>query len=94
LAGGSALAEPAASAGHFKGEKLARLATLTVLQARAIELKARPGQVTAAELEQEKGGSGLRYAFDLVSRDQAFEAGVDARTGRVLENDAEGRNPD
>jgi hypothetical protein len=94
LAGGSVLARPVASGAHFKGEKLARLATLTVLQARAVALKARPGHVTAAELEQEKGGSGLRYSFDVVSRGQPFEVGVDARTGRVLQNDAEGRNPD
>ncbi|WP_204348687.1 PepSY domain-containing protein, partial [Serratia marcescens] len=63
-------------------------------QAQAIALKARPGKVTDHELEAEKGGSGLRYSFDIKTGAGTFEVGVDAVTGRVLENVAEGPHPD
>ena len=46
------------------------------------------------ELERERGGSGLRYSFDIKSSGQTFEVGIDAKTGRVLENSKEGQNPD
>ncbi len=36
-----------------------------MLEARAIVLKAHPDTVTDQELEKEKGGSGLRYSFDI-----------------------------
>lgn len=67
---------------------------LTLAQAQAIALKARPGKVTDHELEAEKGGSGLRYSFDIKTGAGTFEVGVDAVTGRVLENVAEGPHPD
>ena len=89
---GSALAMPAHSA--FKGHELAAQAKVSLVQARAAALKARPGMVTDQELEKEGGGSGLRYSFDIKSGARTFEVGVDARTGAVLENGAEGANPD
>ena len=46
------------------------------------------------ELEKEKGGSGLRYSFDVKSGNATYEVGVDARDGKVLENDKEGPNAD
>ena len=46
------------------------------------------------ELERETGGTGLRYSFDIKSGNSTQEVGVDARTGRVLENAKEGKNPD
>jgi len=52
------------------------------------------GKITDEELENEKGGSGLRYSFDIKSGAKTFEVGVDAKTGHVLENKAEGPNPD
>lgn len=85
----------AASAGaatltaHFKGDKLAAQSKFTLAQARAIALKARPGHIVDQELEKERGGSGLRYSFDVVSHGKTIEVGVDAVTGRVLENGAE-----
>jgi len=45
-------------------------------------------------LEKEKGGSGLRYSFDIKSGNVAYEVGIDAQTGKVLENSKEGRHPD
>lgn len=84
----------AANANHFAGENLLPLAKVTLAQARSTALAARPGQITDQELEKERGGTGLRYSFDIKSKGKTFEVGVDARTGKVLENDAEGPNPD
>jgi len=78
----------------YKGEKLAKDATVSIAEARAIALKAHPGKITDEELERERGGTGLRYSFDIKSGDATQEVGVDARTGRVLENAKEGKNPD
>lgn len=63
-------------------------------QAEAIALKARPGTITDKELEKERGGSGLRYSFDVKAARVTYEVGVDALTGKVLENDKEGLHPD
>jgi hypothetical protein len=46
------------------------------------------------ELEKEKGGSGLRYSFDIKSGKITYEVGIDARSGEVLENSKEGAHPD
>lgn len=83
-----------AQAAAYKGQELAGQARITLAQARAIALKARAGAVTDQELEREAGGSGLRYSFDIKSAGRAYEVGVDAKTGKVLENAAEGANPD
>ncbi len=87
------LAEMATAQG-FTGEKLAGKARITIEQARAIALKAHPGTITDEELERERGGSGLRYSFDIKRGSVTREVGVDARTGKVLENKKEGPNPD
>jgi uncharacterized membrane protein YkoI len=84
----------AAAADHFAGSNLLPLAKISLAQARATATAARPGQITDQELEKERGGTGLRYSFDIKSNGKTFEVGVDARTGKVLENDAEGANPD
>ena len=86
-----AVAGPAAA---YTGQRLAGKAKITIEQARAIALKAHPGQITDEELEREGGGSGLRYSFDIRNGAVTHEVGVDARTGRVLENKAEGPHPD
>ena len=78
----------------LKGENLARDAKITLAVARHIALKTRPGTITDQELEKEKGGSGLRYSFDITSQGKPYEVGVDAVTGAVLENGTEGSNPD
>ena len=78
----------------FKGEQLAPKAKITIDQARSIAMKARHGTITDEELEKEKGGSGLRYSFDIKNNNVIYEVGVDAETGEVLENAREGRHPD
>ncbi len=78
----------------FTGEQLAKDAKVGIAEARAIALKAHPGKIVDEELEREGGGTGLRYSFDIKSGGATQEVGVDARTGRVLENAKEGKNPD
>ena len=84
----------ATAAVAYTGENLSSGAKVTMNEASAIAVKARPGKITVRELEQEKGGSGLRYSFDVQSQGVTWEVGVDAVTGKVLENDREGKNPD
>ena len=84
----------ASSSLAYTGQELASKAKITIDEAGAIALKARPGTITDEELEKEKGGSGLRYSFDVKSGNVTYEVGVDAQTGTVLENSKEGRHPD
>ncbi len=85
----------ASTAGHgLKGANLAPMAKVTLSSARATALAARPGVITDQELEKEAGGTGLRYSFDVRSNGRTFEVGVDAKTGKLLENGAEGAHPD
>lgn len=91
FAAGSATAS---SPQHFAGEALLPMAKITLAQARTTALKTRPGAITDQELEKETGGTGLRYSFDVKNHGKTFEVGVDARTGKVLENKSEGPNPD
>jgi uncharacterized membrane protein YkoI len=84
----------AAYAGPFAGAELLPMAKVSLNQARATVLAVRGGQITDQELEKEAGGTGLRYSFDVKSKGKTYEVGVDARTGKVLENKAEGPNPD
>jgi len=90
LAANAAAATPV----HFTGDRYARLARVSLDHARATALKVRPDVVTDQELERERGGSGLRYSFDIKAADGVYEVGVDARTGAVLENSKEGPHPD
>lgn len=91
---GCLLVAGASSAFAFTGEKYAGEAKINMQEARATALKAYPGKITDEELEREKGGSGLRYSFDIQKGKVTQEVGVDAKTGKVLENDPEGPNPD
>lgn len=68
-------------------------AKISMSQARAIARKAFAGKIMKAELEHERGGSGLRYSFDMRQGRKWRKVGVDAVTGRVLENTREGANP-
>jgi len=78
----------------YTGKALEKHAKVTMIEARAIALNAHPGKITDEELEKEAGGSGLRYSFDIRKGKVTQEVGVDALTGVVLENKAEGANPD
>ena len=91
---GLTLTVAAANVFAYSGQELAKEAKLGIEQARAIALKAHPGKIIDQELERERGGSGLRYSFDIRVSKISFEVGVDAMTGAVLENKAEGPHPD
>lgn len=74
----------------LEGEALSKEATLTLDQARVAALKAQPGTVLDQELEHRKGGSGLRYSFDIKVGSATHEVGIDAKTGETLVNHKEG----
>ena len=82
------------SAQAYTGEELAKDAKVTITEARIIALKAHPGKIVDEELENERGGSGLRYSFDIKKGRVTQEVGVDAKTGKVLENKQEVTHPD
>ena len=74
-----------------EGGRLSREATITLSQARDAALKAQPGKILDQELEHRKGGSGLRYSFDIKAGTATHEVGIDAKTGIVLQNSTEGK---
>jgi uncharacterized membrane protein YkoI len=79
----------------YTGQQFAKNAKVDMTQAEAIVAKTVPGgRITDRELEKEKGGSGLRYSFDVSLNGKTLEIGVDAMTGQVLENSVEGPHPD
>lgn len=82
------------NASAYTGQQLAREANISMAEARVIALKAHPGKITDEELEREKGGSGLRYSFDIRHGKITQEVGIDAKTGKLLENTPEGPNAD
>ena len=84
----------ASSAKAYTGEELAANAKIDIQTARDTALKARAGTITDEELEKEASGSGLRYSFDIKDGGKTYEVGIDAVTGKVLENRLEGKNPD
>lgn len=91
----AAFAMTISAAAAYPGQQFAKQAKITLAQAQAIALRAVPnGKITALELEKEKGGSGLRYSFDIKVGGKTREVGVDAKTGKILENAVEGSNPD
>lgn len=64
-------------------------ARISMPQARAIALRAAPGQVVKAEYRNE---GGWRYSFDIRQGRRIHEIGVNAMTGRIVENRFEGPN--
>jgi uncharacterized membrane protein YkoI len=91
---GPAAQSQEAAAPTFTGQKYAKDAKISIDEARAIALKTYAGKIVAEELEKEKGGSGLRYSFDIKNGRVTHEVGVDAKTGKVLENSVEGPHHD
>lgn len=82
---GLVLASAAATAFAYTGQELAPEVKISLEQARAIALKLHPGKITEEGLEREKGGSGLRYSFDIRDGRRTHEVSVDAKTGRIQE---------
>jgi uncharacterized membrane protein YkoI len=84
-----------ASAKPLAGHQYLKEAKISLQQARVIALHVLPGgKIVTEELERERGGSGLRYSFDIQVAHGLREVGVDAKTGKVLENSVEGPNKD
>ncbi|MGN6739982.1 PepSY domain-containing protein [Dyella sp.] len=69
-------------------------ARIDIPHARTIALNTYPGKIVKEELEKERGGSGLRYTFDVSGSKGTREIGVDAVTGKVLENSDESQDND
>ncbi len=63
-------------------------AKLTMTQARDIALKTAPGKIVDSEYEDE--GGAWRYSFDIRQGKQIHEIGVDANTGKIVEDKFEG----
>ena len=82
---GLVLTVAAANAFAYTGQKLAVEAKISIEQARAIALKIHPGKITEESLEREKGGSGLRFSFDIRDGKVTHEVSVDAKTGKIQE---------
>ncbi len=89
----ASLAAPiAVSAATLKGSQYLPQAKVSLTQARASALRAAQGIIVDQELEKEASGSGLRYSFDVKVGKVVREVGVDAITGKVLENTVDGDN--
>ena len=86
LAAALAAALPAAAATSKIPTALLAQAAVSPTQARAAALRTVHGVIQSEELEKESGGSGLRYTFDIKTPKGVREVGVDAKTGKVLEN--------
>jgi uncharacterized membrane protein YkoI len=56
-------------------------------KAKAIALKAAPGKIVESDFEKENGG--WRYSFDIRQGKRIHEIGVDAYTGKIVENSYE-----
>jgi hypothetical protein len=78
----------------YKGEELARHARVSLMMARQLAQRVRPGIIISQLLEREAGGSGLRYSFDIKSGPRVYEVGIDARSGRVLQDNVASPNAD
>lgn len=89
LAATAAVLASATVAFAYPGQQYASQAHVSIAQARSIAMKTTSGSIVSQELETEKGGSGLRYSFDIKTANGVREVGVDAKSGAVLENSAD-----
>ena len=83
------LAATAAQASSPAAKAKPPVAKLSLSKAQAIALKAAPGRVVKKEYEAENGG--WRYSFDIQQKGHIQEIGVDAMTGKIIENKSEGK---
>ena len=65
------------------------VAKVSLTQARAIALHAAPGKLIKSEYEKE--GGGWRYSFDIQQKGHVQEIGINAMTGKIIENKNEGK---
>ena len=94
MVAGLGLIAASASANAYTGQQYAKEAQITLTQARKLALKVFPGKIISAELEKEPGGSGLRFSFDVRYGKTVHEIGIDAKTGKVLENSNDSSDSD
>ena len=76
----------------FSGTAIAAAAPtpkVSMKHARAMALKLAPGRIKSSEYEKEDGI--WRYSFDIQQKGHIQEIGVDAMTGKVVENSNEGK---
>lgn len=62
---------------------------ISMADARAMALKLAPGRIISSEYEKE--GGVWRYSFDIQQKGNVQEIGIDARTGKIVENKSEGK---
>lgn len=62
-------------------------AKIGMARAKAIALRAAPGTVVESDYEKENGG--WRYSFDIRQGKRIHEIGVDAFTGKIVEDSYE-----
>jgi uncharacterized membrane protein YkoI len=86
LAGSALLVSTAIAAPVQPANKTAKPPHISLQRARTLALKIFPGKIIKEELEHENGGSGLRYSFDIRQGKLVHEVGIDAETGKLLEN--------
>lgn len=86
LSAGLALPAAAATPPPLLGSQYLSHAKVSPLRAQLAATAIVHGTIVSRELEREKGGSGLRYSFDIRVGKVVHEVGIDAVTGRVLEN--------
>lgn len=86
LSAGLALPAAAATPPPLLGSQYLSQAKVSPARAQLVATAVVHGTVISRELEREKGGSGLRYSFDIRVGKVVHEVGIDAITGRVLEN--------
>ena len=73
---------------------VSREAKISIQAARKHALRVFPGKIVSEELEKEPGGSGLRYSFDIRKGHVVHEVGIDAVTGKLLENSDDSNDKD
>jgi uncharacterized membrane protein YkoI len=74
----------AAFVGGALAAPVAPHARISLEQARTKALKVVPGNVIDAELEKENGA--WRYSFDIKLNGEMHEVGIDADSGKIIEN--------
>jgi uncharacterized membrane protein YkoI len=62
---------------------------VSMAHAKAMALKLAPGKIISSEYEKE--GGIWRYSFDIQQKGHVQEIGIDARTGKIVENKSEGK---
>ncbi|MEO7814900.1 MAG: PepSY domain-containing protein [Sphingomicrobium sp.] len=75
--------------GAVQAEVRPPLAKISMTKAKAIALKAAPGKLISSEYENE--GGGWRYSFDIQQKGNIQEIGINAMTGKIIENKSEGK---